>query len=107
MDGRIEGVDCLVGRIEGVDFRSGRIEGVDFLSVGGGMMEGSESICGGGKIEGVDFLSVEGLIEGGVKPLLQTLFHIHLEKQTIEKDEIWNKKAPITKYQVIHENRVL
>ena len=74
MDGRIEGVDCLVGRIEGVDFRSGRIEGVDFrsgriegvdfLSVGGGMMEGSESICGGGKIEGVDFLSVEGMIEG-------------------------------------------
>lgn len=52
-------------------------------------------------------ISVEGLIEGGVKPLLQTLFHIHLEKQTIEKDEIWNQKAPITKYQVIHDNRVL
>ena len=37
-------------------------------------------------------ISVEGLMEGGIKPLLQTLFHIHLEKQTIEKDRAMDRR---------------
>lgn len=52
-------------------------------------------------------VTVEGIIEGGMKPLLQSLFHVYLEEQKTEEDELWHHSAPITKYQVIHESRVV
>lgn len=47
------------------------------------------------------------MMNGGVKPLLQTLFDVQLKEQPIEEGEVWNHTGLITKYSVIHGSRVI
>lgn len=47
------------------------------------------------------------MMNGAVKPLLQTLFDVQLQEQPIEEGEVWNKTGLITKYSVVHGSRVI
>lgn len=55
----------------------------------------------------VSIFTAEGILQGGIVPLLQNMFDVHLERVSIDTEELWTRETKIDKYKVIHGNRVL
>ena len=55
----------------------------------------------------VSVFSAQGILNGGIIPLLDTLFDIQLQEVPIEQELLWTQKTTVQRYRVIHGSRVI